>query len=374
MIQFLGKLSWQLFSLLVSGSQSIKGFQSYYFHGKRRSIIRIEKSLQINDDCIFICIDNINIDKTLNRRTIRNYIEIFALPVYIQLYESKIQDVVSFFNSYQDLLFDLSVLSSIYSKYKISSFLLNDRYKIIKEITRGGMGIIYLVEDTLLYNREFVCKELIDSSNQEYLQSFIKEIEILSKLNHQCIPHIYDHFKDNNRIFIIMELIKGETLEEIMKRKKGRKFKEVFILRKMLPILSALDYLHSQNPLIVYRDLKPSNIMITEKGKVKLIDFGISRFFKSGSIKDTVQFGSPGFSSPEQYGKGQTDHRSDIYSFGSTLHYLISGVDPSLNPFVFNKLNISDKCFRIIKKCINNNPFKRYTSVKYLKREIEKII
>src|ERR1700753_3581642 len=107
-----------------------------------------------------------------------------------------------------------------------------------------------------------------------------------------------------------------------------------------LQLCDVLDYLHSQSQPIIFRDLKPSNVMRTDQGVIYLIDFGIARYFKPGKLKDTIPFGSPGYAAPEQYGKGQTTAQADIYSLGALLYYMLSGLDPAENPFHFAPLRL----------------------------------
>src|ERR1019366_2323410 len=114
------------------------------------------------------------------------------------------------------------------------------------------------------------------------------------------------------------------------------------VLEIGIQLCSVLDYLHTRQPPIIFRDLKPTNIMRTWHGQLYLIDFGIARHFKPGQAKDTIPFGSPGYAAPEQYGKAQTSSLSDIYSLGTLLHYLLSGIDPTNNPLTFSPLHLTN--------------------------------
>jgi serine/threonine protein kinase len=135
-----------------------------------------------------------------------------------------------------------------------------------------------------------------------------------------------------------MDFITGETLEEYQSKAPNRRLLLSEVLDIGIQLCLVLDYLHSQQPPIVFRDLKPSNIMRTPAGQLYLIDFGIARSFKPGQAKDTIALGSPGYAAPEQYGKAQTTPRADIYSLGAVLHQLLTTRDPSEAPFRFRPL------------------------------------
>lgn len=217
--------------------------------------------------------------------------------------------------------------------------LLQNRYKVIKVLGRGGMGAVYLAEDLRLNNRYSAIKEMSAKAVgpdklQEAVAAFKKEAAILSHLKHPALPAISDFFAEGeDKWYLVMEYIDGENLSSVL-RKRGR-IPQGEVMQWAIELASILDYLHSQNPPIIFRDLKPSNIMLTSDGRIKLIDFGIARHFKSDAAMDTTAYGSTGFAPPEQYGQKQTDIRSDIYSLGATLHYLLTGIDPTKSPFKF---------------------------------------
>jgi len=146
----------------------------------------------------------------------------------------------------------------------------------------------------------------------------------------------------------------------------------------MIQVCDVLNYLHMRNPQIIFRDLKPSNIMITPENQVKLIDFGIARIFKPGKSKDTAQYGTMGFAAPEQFGTGQTDPRSDIYSLGVTLFYLITGHDPAQSPFNLPRARIitpsvPDALDQVIIKATRSSPLERYQSASELQTELRRV-
>ncbi|HEU5370099.1 MAG TPA: protein kinase, partial [Ktedonobacterales bacterium] len=145
-------------------------------------------------------------------------------------------------------------------------------------------------------------------------------------------PKFYDQFQEEDRYYLVMEYIEGETLEDRLER-EGKGLPEADVLDWAEQLCSVLTYLHERRPPIIFRDLKPGNIMVTKQGQAKLIDFGIARIFRSDKTHDTQVLGTPGYAPPEQYGKGQTDPRSDVYALGVTLHQLLTNYDPSSTPF-----------------------------------------
>ncbi len=217
--------------------------------------------------------------------------------------------------------------------------LLEGRYLIVETIGRGGMGAVYKALDMRLENTPVAVKEM--STNAlgpgklaEAVEAFKKEASMLIKLRHPALPRITDYFSNgDDRWYIVMDYIEGETLEAIA-QKRGP-IPEAELIDWAKQICGVLDYLHNQAPPVIFRDLKPANIMLTSNNEIKLIDFGIARHFKPGTTSDTSHYASLGFSPPEQYGEGQTDSRSDIYSLGATMHYLLTGIDPSKKPFHF---------------------------------------
>jgi serine/threonine protein kinase len=215
--------------------------------------------------------------------------------------------------------------------------LLQKRYLIQKLIGGGGMGVVYLAQDQRLANRPCAIKEMVDhfidpQQRREANEYFAREADTLAQLRHPSIPAISDRFDQANRHYLVMEYVEGRNLEEEMAA-LGHPLDEGVVIDIARQLCEVLSYLHSFSPPIVYRDMKPSNVMLTPKGKAMLIDFGIARLFKVAS-KGTM-IGTLGFAPPEQY-QGQVDPRSDIYSLGATLHYVLTGRDPEkFPPFSF---------------------------------------
>ena len=217
--------------------------------------------------------------------------------------------------------------------------LLGGRYQLESRIGQGGMGAVYKASDTRFNNRSVAIKEmsragLTPSRIQEAEDAFERESQLLADLVHPNLPRIYDYFTEEERSYLVMDFIEGETLEDYLEHKGGGPVTLEQALDWGMQLCDVLNHLHTHHPPIIFRDLKPSNVMISN-GHIYLIDFGIARIFKPGQSHDTVAFGSPGFAAPEQYGKAQSTPRSDIYSLGALLHCLLTGVDPSEQPFFF---------------------------------------
>ncbi len=218
--------------------------------------------------------------------------------------------------------------------------LINGRYQLEVRIGQGGMGAVYKAFDSRFNNRPIAIKEMTRAGLstlqiQEAEEAFEHEARILSDLLHPNLPRIYDHFTENERSYLVMDFIEGQTLEDYLEKANGNPLPLDQVIEWGEQLCNVLSYLHNHQPPIVFRDLKPSNVMISESGHIYLIDFGIARIFKPGQSHDTVALGSPGFAAPEQYGKAQSSPRSDIYSLGALLHCLLTGVDPSEQPFFF---------------------------------------
>ena len=218
--------------------------------------------------------------------------------------------------------------------------LFRNRYFILSQVGAGGFGSVYKAMDTLSGDRLVAIKEvsLLGLHSQAIIEAttaFQREVSLLSQLDHTHLPHLYEYFQNPGHWYLVMDFIAGETLEEYQNKAPRRSLLLSEVLDIGIQLCIVLDYLHSQQPSIVFRDLKPANIMRTPTGQLYLIDFGIARYFKPGQAKDTVALGSLGYAAPEQYGKAQTTPRADIYSLGAVLHQLLTASDPSDTPFRF---------------------------------------
>ncbi len=216
--------------------------------------------------------------------------------------------------------------------------LLNQRYQIISILGQGGMGKVFKAKD-IKFERLVALKEMIQSDkNTKAAEDFKREAAMLAKLTHPNLPSIHDHFNDLGRWYLVMSYIEGENLEQYLRKAKEERLPIEEVLEIGIQLCTVLDYLHNNKPIIIFRDLKPSNVMRTSTGHFYLIDFGIARFFKPGQIQDTNAFISMGYSAPEQYGAAQTTPRSDIFSLGATLYHLISGKRPLQGSYQFEPI------------------------------------
>lgn len=261
--------------------------------------------------------------------------------------------------------------------------LLKQRYSTIKLLGKGGMGAVYKAEDTQFGNRFVAVKEMRQSGLDrqklaEAADQFKHEAHLLAGLKHPSLPSIYDHFAESGRWYLVMDFIEGETLEECLNNASGNTLPIVKVVNIGIQLSKVLGYLHTRPTPIIFRDLKPSNVMLTPDDHVYLIDFGIARLFKPGQAKDTAAYGSAGYSSPEQYGKAQTTAQSDMYSLGATLHQMLSGSDPSQAPFRFAPLQFPghpalSRLAALITQMLDMDVDKRPTSMALIRQELENI-
>ena len=216
--------------------------------------------------------------------------------------------------------------------------LLKQRYRILGPVGQGGFGAVYKAVDTQFADRLVAIKEINLSvlTPQEAIEAtdaFNREVLLLSGLAHPHLPRLYDHFTDAEHWYLVIDFIEGETLEQYLDKTWDGRLPREEVIDIGIQLCTVLDYLHTREPSIIFRDLKPANIMRTADGHLYLIDFGIARHFKPGQIRDTMALGSPGYAAPEQYGKAQTTPRADIYSLGVMLHQLLTGSNPAQPPF-----------------------------------------
>src|SRR6202049_1257428 len=233
-----------------------------------------------------------------------------------------------------------------YTSVPISLFphtLFMDRYYVLNEVGSGGFGSVYKAKDTRNGDKLVAIKEvnltgLLARTRIEATSAFEREASLLSQLKHPNLPRLYEYFQRSEHWYLVMDFIVGETLDEYQSQAPRQRLLLSDALDIGIQLCTVLHYLHSQQPPIIFRDLKPSNIIRAPKGQIYLIDFGIARYFKPGQPKDTMALGSPGYAAPEQYGKAQTTPRADIYSLGAVLHQLLTTRDPSEAPFRFTPL------------------------------------
>jgi len=218
--------------------------------------------------------------------------------------------------------------------------IIGGRYRVVKALGGGGMKLVYLAEDLRLAARRCALAEMVDSftspdAQRQAVAAFQREADMLAQLSNEHIPRVFDRFSEANRHYLVMEYIDGVTLEDEL-RESGGKLPAARVIDIALQILDTLEYLHHLDPPVIYRDLKPSNVMVTAEGQAKLIDFGIARFFQP--LANATMIGTQGYAPPEQY-RGRVEIRSDLYSLGATMHHAISGRDPAAEaPFSFPPL------------------------------------
>ena len=244
--------------------------------------------------------------------------------------------------------------------------LVDGKYKILNKIGQGGMSVVYLAMNERA-NKQWAIKEVRKDGVQNFevvKQGLIAETEMLKKLSHPNLPSIIDVIDGDGTFLIVMDYIEGRHLESVAKEYGAQSQEDVIEWAKQL--CDVLSYLHSRKPPIIYRDMKPSNVMLKPDGKVMLIDFGTAREFKENSVADTTCLGTQGYAAPEQYGgHGQTDARTDIYCLGATLYHLLTGHNPSEPPYEMYPIRywnpeLSSGLEEIILKCTQKNPDDRY--------------
>lgn len=255
---------------------------------------------------------------------------------------------------------------------EIINSVVGGRYYILELIGRGGSSVVYKAKD--IHSGEiYALKKYITSdpaNRKRLLEGMERELVVLKNCTHPVLPKIFDLIKIEDAFFLVMEYIEGTDLKKYVE--KHGTFSTKMLVNVMEQVCSGLYYLHSLSPAIVYRDLKPANIILCDDGSVKLIDFGIAKRYRNDIDVDKLALGSKGFAAPEQFGdrngKGlyNTDIRADIYGIGTTMYYLktakkYNSIKNKENPFNFKDcLKVSYRLRKIIKKCTRNNPDLRY--------------
>jgi serine/threonine protein kinase len=258
--------------------------------------------------------------------------------------------------------------------------ILLDRYEIMDTLGGGASGTIYLVRDLRFSDVYRALKEVEEggdfNASQEIRDLFAREKDLLQSLNHPGLPKLTDSFSRDNWHYLVMEFVEGETLDDLLKRNR-HPFAPEEVIPWALQIARILEYLHSQAPHpVIFRDLKPSNIMVAPGGRIKLIDFGIARYFRPYKSKDTYFMGTPGFAAPEQYGNAQSDARSDIFSFGATLYHLLTHADMEAFNFAFPRIgktreDIPEWLDELVLTCLAKDPGNRVQSAAEIVKTLE---
>ncbi|MDQ7826597.1 MAG: serine/threonine-protein kinase [Candidatus Eremiobacteraeota bacterium] len=251
--------------------------------------------------------------------------------------------------------------------------ILQERYRITALHAEGGMSYLYRVRDERLKKcwalKELKCQGAISHESPEFRQ-FQAEAVMLAEFSHGAFPAVIDFFIDGGKAYLVEEWIEGETLEALGSREGG--IQEETAAKYVVQLLDALEYLHGHG--IIYRDLKPQNIIVTRDGSLKLVDFGIARFYKAGQKKDTVYAGTPGYAPPEQYGKGQTDARTDLYALGACLYFMLTGIHPPEDRFNLELppgTRHSPFVASLVKRAMRQDPAERFQSIQEFRQALE---
>ncbi|MBQ9156756.1 MAG: serine/threonine protein kinase [Eubacterium sp.] len=246
------------------------------------------------------------------------------------------------------------------------------KYKILHLVGKGGMSMVYLALNERA-NKQWAIKEVRKDGRYDYdvvRQNLIVEMEILKQLRHPYLPAIVDVIDCDDTFLIVMDYIEGRPLNVVLQEQGVQSQGDV--IRWAKQICEVLYYLHSREPPVIYRDMKPANVMLRPDGNITVIDFGTAREYDPSHLEDTVRLGTRGYAAPEQYGgRGQTDARTDIYCLGATLYHLLTGHDPSRPPYEMVPLRqwdagLSAGLEQIISKCTKANPEDRYQNCKEL--------
>ena len=255
--------------------------------------------------------------------------------------------------------------------------LVDGKYKILNKVGQGGMSVVYLAMNEKA-NKQWAVKEVRKDGVLDFesvKQGLVAETDILKKLNHPNLPSIIDVIDTEDSFIIIMDYIQGNSLNKALEEFGAQPQEMVIEWAKQL--CDVLGYLHSRTPAIIYRDMKPANVMLKPDGNIMLIDFGTAREYKEKNLADTTCLGTVGYAAPEQFGgMGQTDARTDIYCLGATLYHLVTGMNPCEPPYEIKPIReinptLSSGLERIILKCTQRNPEDRYQSCAELMYALE---
>lgn len=244
---------------------------------------------------------------------------------------------------------------------------IEDKYEVLEILGKGGNGVVYKVREIGL-NRILAIKETIledDRAEREWEQ----EYEILKNCFHPALPVVLDSFRQENRHYLVMEYVEGISLKEVVEKQRGLPWEQAVGFAKSIG--EVLLYLHNRSRPVVYGDLKPENILVTKEGEIRLIDFGSAGQERIPEKEPQGCYASPGYAAPEQRRGQAGDRRSDIYSFGAVLHYMLSGEDPCRPPYVRRRLRECDHSIprvldRLVCRCLQENPEQRFQNMEQL--------
>lgn len=255
--------------------------------------------------------------------------------------------------------------------------LVDNKYKILNKVGQGGMSIVYLAMNEKA-NKQWAIKEVRKDGVLDFdavKQGLVVETDMLKRLSHPSLPSIIDVIEGDDTFLIVMDYIQGNPLSKALEEYGAQP--QEYVIEWAKQLCDVLGYLHTRTPAIIYRDMKPANVMLKPDGNVTLIDFGTAREFKEKNLADTTCLGTIGYAAPEQFGgMGQTDARTDIYCLGSTLYHLVTGMNPCEPPYEMKPIreinpSLSGGLERIILKCTQRNPEDRYQSCAELMYALE---
>lgn len=255
--------------------------------------------------------------------------------------------------------------------------LVDGKYRILSEIGHGGMSVVYMAINEKA-NKTWAIKEVRKDGVLDFeavRQGLIVETDMLKKLKHPYLPSIVDVIENDNSFLIVMDYIEGNALSTTLA--EYGPLPQEYVIEWAKQLCDVLGYLHSRTPAIIYRDMKPANVMLKPDGTITLIDFGTAREYKEKNLADTTCLGTIGYAAPEQFGgMGQTDARTDIYCLGTTLYHLVTGHNPSEPPYEVKPIReinpaLSSGLENIILKCVQKDPNERYQSCAELMYDLE---
>ena len=255
--------------------------------------------------------------------------------------------------------------------------LIDGKHKILNKVGQGGMSVVYLAMNEKA-NKQWAIKEVRKDGVKDFeivKQGLVAETDLLKKLSHPSLPSIIDVIEGPDTFLIVMDYIQGNPLSKALEEYGAQP--QEYVIEWAKQLCDVLEYLHTRTPPIIYRDMKPANIMLKPDGNICLIDFGTAREFKEKNLADTTCLGTVGYAAPEQFGgMGQTDARTDIYCLGATLYHLVTGRNPCDPPYEILPIRqvnpaLSSGLERIIQKCTQRNPDDRYQSCAELMYALE---
>ncbi|MFQ5594975.1 MAG: protein kinase [Anaerolineae bacterium] len=260
---------------------------------------------------------------------------------------------------------------------------LKDKYTVTQLVAGGGMAWVYRAEERRPdgATRTWALKELRAASDDlavraEGRRLFEQEARILAGLRHRNLPRVAGSFEQDGRSYLVMEFVAGESLQKRLNEANAPLLEDE-VIAWAIQICDVLSYLHAQNPPVIFRDMKPSNVMVTPDGTIKLIDFGIARTYKAGKLRDTIAMGSENYAAPEQWGTAQTDARADVYGLGATMYHLLANVPPTpaflpAPPVPLHQYNpaVSEQLAAVVEKAMAQDREQRYATAAYMQGDL----